>query len=1393
MSDSSLERNPVEELAAEFIERRRRGEWPALSEYTNRYPELADKIRSLFPLLIDMEAARPVTQDNQGPGGGIRFTGDQKLERLGDYRVLREVGRGGMGIVYEAVQLSLGRHVALKVLPQHALLDPRHLLRFEREAKAAARLHHTNIVPVYGVGEENGLHYYVMQFIQGLGLDEVLAELRRLRRLKSQPAANGQKGATPAKADKDVSAAQVAQSLLSGNFSLGPASDGRQPSPELVNQTVDAPRLPQADAGPSDTSIHLPGQSGQSTLSETGRPYWQSVARVGVQVAEALAYASSQGVLHRDIKPSNLLLDTQGTVWVTDFGLAKASDSEDLTHTGDIVGTRRYMAPERFAGRGDVRSDLYALGLTLYELLTLRPAFPETDPNKLLQQVMHHAPPPPRQLNLHAPRDLETVVLKATARAPDQRYQTPAELAEDLRRFIEYRPVRARRISVGEKLWRWCRRNPAVAGLTAAAALFLLLGSVISSIFGVQALEAAKRAEANERLVREAKQELDRRYYASEMKLASLDAEAGHMGSVHRRLDEQERHGDPELRDFEWYYLQRLCQLDLRTLKGHTNRLWCVAYSPDGRRLASASWDKTVKVWDAASGQELLTLKGHTDRVYGVAYSPDGRRIASASLDGTVKVWDAASGQELLTPLKGHTGKVLGVAYSPDGGRIASAGYDDQTVRVWDAASGKECLPPLRHTGWVYGVAYSPDARRLASTSYDRNVTVWDATSGQELLTLEGHTGQVYSVAYSPDGKCLAAAGDDQTVKVWDATTGHDLLTLKGHTGQVYGVAYSPDGRRLATAGDDQTVKVWDAASGQELLTLKGHRGNVPSVAYSPDGRCLASASLDGTVKVWDAASDQDCLTLKGHAGQVRAIAYSPGGRRLASASEDRTVKVWDAATRQECLTLQGHTATVWGLAYSPDGRRIASASWDKTVKVWDAATGNGIRTLVHTDPVLCVAYSPDGRCLASASVEGAVKLWDTASGQELFTLRGHKARVCGVAYSPDGGCIASGSYDGTVKVSDAATGNELLKLVAGQVFGVAYSPDGRRIASAAWEGTVKVWDAASGQELLKLEGHTGGACGVAYSSDGRRLASAGFDGTVKLWDAASGQELLTLKGHTGQVYGVAYSPDGRRFASAGMDGTVKIWDATALTPQRLIEREARGLVQFLIAKPLPPDKAAAAIRHDRTITEAVRQQALAWVEPLWRSQVRYEAARIIEPLFAKPLLRSEVLAAIHAHAGLSEPVREEALELAETLPENAPHLNEASRAVVRQPGGDAAAYRQALRQAEAACRLAPNDADYLNILGMAYYRTEKYREAAAALEKSCPGHASTGEDAADLYFLALCHYRLGNAAKARECFERAKDSQQRNAARLTGVNSWELQQFRSEAERLLEQPVESR
>jgi serine/threonine-protein kinase len=516
---SSDERDPVERLAEEFVARRRRGESPLAVEYAQRYPQWADRINALFPALLLMEQNRPGASDRSDACEESDI-GTAPLQQLGDYRIIREIGRGGMAIVYEAEQESLGRHVALKVLLRHSRLDPRQTARFQREARAAARLHHTNIVPVYGVGEHEGIQYYVMQFIPGQALDEVLSEVRRLRRQASS--------SEPSESDRlrrngdgsvAASASDVARELLTGRFALidpGPDGSGhestlvRDPAEEIANSestTLRAdrrtPDVSSAAADGLEVSANSSGPADSSSLSSSSRQYWRGVARIGEQVAEALHYAHAQGVLHRDIKPSNLLLDLHGTAWVADFGLAKAADQADLTHPGDVVGTWRYMAPERFHGVSDARSDVYSLGLTLYELLTLHPALDGSTREEMIHQVGSGVPPRPRKVNSEVPRDLETIVLKAIEREPAARYPTALELAGDLRRFLEDRPIRARRASLGELVGRWCRRNPALAGVTALAAALLIAVAAVSS-FGYTHLTRANAylATANQQVSR---------------------------------------------------------------------------------------------------------------------------------------------------------------------------------------------------------------------------------------------------------------------------------------------------------------------------------------------------------------------------------------------------------------------------------------------------------------------------------------------------------------------------------------------------------------------------------------------------------------------------------------------------------------------------------------------------------------------------------------------------------------------------------------------------------------------------------------------------------------------------------------------------------------------------
>ena len=598
----------------------------------------------------------------------------------------------------------------------------------------------------------------------------------------------------------------------------------------------------------------------------------------------------------------------------------------------------------------------------------------------------------------------------------------------------------------------------------------------------------------------------------------------------------------------------------LKIITGHTGAVNGVAFGPDGHRIATAGLDKTVRVWDAETGQRVgAPLTGHGDNVIGVAFSPDGRRLASASMDMTARIWDAETGQQVGAPLRGHTGSVLSVAFSPDGNWLATAS-SDRTVQLWDARTGSPVAPRLvGHTGSVVSVAFSPDGQRLATASDDQTVRLWDARTGQPVgRPLVGHTGPVLSVVFSPDGHRLATASMDKTVRVWDADAGQGLgPPLSGHTGPVQSVAFGPDGHRLATASADQTVRLWDAGTGQPVGTpLVGHTGGVNGVVFSPDGRRLATASSDGTVRLWDTGLAFGA-PLTGHTGDVNSVVFSPDGRRLASAGADQTVRLWNAGTGQPVgAPLVGHTGSVNSVVFSPDGRRLASAGADQTVRLWDAATGKSVAVLTgHTGSVLSVVFSPDGRRLASAGADQTVRLWDAATGKSVAVLTGHAGVVNCVVFSPDGRRLASAGADQTVRLWDADTGQSVAILTghAGPVLGVAFSPDGRRLATASADETVRLWDTATGQSVGDpLKGNGGAVNAVAFSPDGRRLATAESEGTVRLWAATTGQPVgAFLEGHTGPVLSVVFSPDGHRLASAGADNTVRLWPAD-VSPEML-------------------------------------------------------------------------------------------------------------------------------------------------------------------------------------------------------------------------------------------------
>jgi WD40 repeat protein/serine/threonine protein kinase len=1296
MTQTQSEPDLLSDLAHEFAERYRRGERPALTEYTDRYPELADQIHDLFPALVVMEEFGSVAGKPPATGGS------PIPQQLGEYRILREVGRGGMGIVYEAVQESLGRHVALKVLPFPGLAGPTHRERFEREARTVARLHHSNIVPVFGSGSCAGVHYYAMQFIQGQGLDAVLNEVRRLR---SDTAPLGGLPLT----------VSLARGLLAG----------RPDDPAESPTTATEPARPAA----TPAALLPGGKHGSDLTGPSDAQYFRGVARLGVQVAEALAYSHRQGVLHRDIKPSNLLLDTQGVVWVTDFGLVKDDSGDNLTRTGDIVGTARYMAPERFDGRGDGRSDVYGLGATLYELLVLRPAF--DDPRaRLVERVLHEEPVPPRKIDPRVPRDLETAVLKALAKEPDRRYQTADDLADDLRRFLADRPIRARRSSHAERVWRWCRRNPAVASLVGTVLGLLMVIAVGGSVMSLLLNDALGRARGDRNLARAAEREARLGQGEALVSQAHSSLQSGRVGQRFETLAALDRaaalgrelHQPPEwfdglrndavvalalpdwrpLREWDlprearqWYcedrhrlYARidnqghisvRRVETDEETVRldGPPGDNW-VGLSPGGRFLALGGFAQHQRTWDLAGSPPELVVNEKSG-ASGYAFHPDGQHMVLTRTDGSILLYDLASAPaapRLLAKL--GDGPITRPNFDWRGEKLAVATANARAVRVLDARGGTAVAAPWSLNTPIDCLAWHPAGKLLAAACQDGRIYVTDVTRGQQAAVLTGCRAGGLEIGFSPDGEFVVSAGWEAKVRLWHWRTGEQVLIHPGGGG----LGFGPDGRLIVYEGN--RLAVAEFAAGREYRTL---------VRQSSPGKELACHQ---------GAVHRD--------GRLLAVAMSDGAR------------LWDLETGDEVAHIA--TTQLGGVAFAPDA---LVTNGPAGLFLWPIRQGPQPGTAWQIGPprwvsggaFMNISASADGRRIAQPVQGGALILH--RDHPEQVTRLGPQDDVRGARISPNGRFVATCSHGGRkggVRVWETEHGQVVKELAVGILTHAAFSPDGRWLAVTGREGsrllTVGTWEERPGPEWDS----------AAFSPDGRLLAVETRQGTIRLLDPATGREKARLaEPHQSASGWLGFTPDGTRLVAVSDDDkAIHVWDL------RRIREELAGLGLDWDAPPYP-------------------ERADAGPGSL--------EVRVVGADFPARFME-------------------------------ATSLNDKAWSLVTRPEGrrDLAAALLLIRKA---VEVDPDNETFLNTLGTIQYRNGQYAAAAATLEKSLA--ASRGRiDAFDLFVLAMCHARLGEPAEAKDCFDRAAAWTE---ARKDLSPAWakDLKALRAEAQELLADP----
>ena len=1106
-TDSSSDRL-IDDIIVDYLDRKKNNETPSIEEYCATHPQLADEIRALLRTVDLAEADLPPEQ-NDRPEALV--SNALQLKQLGDYRIIREIGRGGMGVVYEAGHEGLGRRTALKVLPRQLSNDPRALERFKREGRAIGRMHHSNIVPLFEVGEDQGQFFLAMQLISGESLDSLI---HRLAKTGSAPKVSDLFNTT------DV------------EFAASISSRGLSSSEDLLEV----------------------GRQASRSESRTGRDrYCLMIARIGAQSADALSYAHQRGVIHRDVKPSNLILDQNGVAWLTDFGLAK-TDDDQLTQTGSFVGTLRYMAPERLKGDCDELSDIYSLGLTLYELLVLRPAFDSSDRVSTISKINNEEPTRLRSINQRIPRDLETVICKAIDKEPKSRYGTAAAFAEDLYRFVNDLPIKARRVSVVEQAVRWARGNRGLAASLVFIFALLMVGVIVGPYIAYQQSLLRKKAQDFATETLEAKQlaedrgeQLTESLYFSEIKLSGqmIGKAAGH-NKVKPFLDKWKGNAVAQRnRGWEWYLINASSSSEA-TYVEQSGDCFCLEWNHRGNLVAVGDGNQ-IKIVKGDSGEpDGDPLIGHDGIVQCVIWLPEDEVILSADLGGTVRFWDVKSRGESRPPLQFQK-PVYGLAATLKGDRLAVA-VDGKGIFVADRFDeGKQPMKLPDSPTMSRYLSWSPDGSFLASGVWFQNqVSIYDFENQKVDREIQSATCVIWKNGHFVD-KTLHATSAGQ-IDLFDVASGLKIQSFPGHSQWAGTIRLLSDYSAFASGGFDRKIHIWDLETGRLRRTYSGHDEAISAISINPDGTRAASSNRY-SAHIWNTESrlrismdNSADLESKASVSQlvVTDLKWHPKKNLLAASSYDGFARVWDIESRTVKHRIPAISRS---LDWWPNDNSLAIACKDSTLLVDLQNEDEPVRLANDRNSFTLDANRQSGQLALATSEQGIgkIRILETPSNK---LIREWDGGVNCVAWRPGHQDTVAFLVAWDIKV---LAGEELICEFTGHqknILDIDFSPDGSRIASASMDSTVRIWDLES-DKVVVLESHSNPVNRVAWHPDGTRLASACSDGTVRIWETSTWQETMLRNGSGASVTSLAWSPDGFRLATGDQAGEIIVWDAT--------------------------------------------------------------------------------------------------------------------------------------------------------------------------------------------------------------------------------------------------------